>query len=466
MRLIARSVLILVAALSSTLLIAQSTPAAPISARDIATPTAAQPGPNGAIDVNAAVDAYLAQVPSAARARSDAYFEGGYWLLLWDFLYGAVISILLLTTRFSARMRDLAERMTRFKSLQTFIYWLEYLVITTIIVFPLTVYEAFFRERKYGLMNQNFGGWFGDQMKGVLIGAILGGIAVVGIFAFVRRFRRTWWAWATVASVVFIAVIFMIGPVFLLPAFNKFTKLDEPQVKEPILAMASANGIPAHDVWKSDASRQSNRISANVSGFLGTQRITLNDNLLNRCTLPEIEAVMGHEMGHYVMNHATKNLLFMGLQLFLFFIFLRWALAWSLARWGERWGIRDIGDPAVLPLALLIASLFFFALTPVNNSWTRMQEYEADIFGLNASRQPDAEAKVDLMLGEYRKLDPRPLEEIIFFDHPSGRTRITAAMRWKAANLASLQQTPAVTPATVPCVPESTKSTKLAKPPM
>jgi STE24 endopeptidase len=423
MRLIAASVLLLVALLSSTLLFAQSAPAFPASARDIAIPVAAQPGPNETIDVNAAVNAYLAEVPPAARARSDAYFEGGYWLLLWDFLWGAVIYILLLATRLSAWMRNFAERITRFKALQTFIYWLEFLVITTILGFPLSAYEGFFRERKYGLMNQIFGGWFGDQLKGVLIAAILGGIVVTGIFAFVRRFRRTWWAWATAASIVFMAFIFMIGPVFLMPLFNKYTRLEDPRVTGPILQMARANGIPAHDVWESNASKQSNRISANVSGFLGTERITLNDNLLKRCTLPEIETVMGHEMGHYVLNHVIKDLLFLGVE----------------------------------------ALLFFFILTPVNNSWIRMQEYEADMFGLNAARQPDAEAKVDLMLGEYRKLDPGPLEEMIFFDHPSGRTRITAAMRWKAANIASLQQTPPVVLTAMPCAPVINKDSKTRK---
>jgi STE24 endopeptidase len=117
------------------------------------------------------------------------------------------------------------------------------------------------------------------------------------------------------------------------------------------------------------------------------------------------------------------------------FAFLNWALNRSLARWGERWGVRGTGDVAVLPLAVLWLSIFFFVLTPLTNSYSRAEEYEADIFGINASAQPDGEAEVDLLLGDYRKLDPGRLEEIVFFDHPSGRTRITAAMRWKAEHL-------------------------------
>ena len=129
--------------------------------------------------------------------------------------------------------------------------------------------------------------------------------------------------------------------------------------------MARANGIPAHDVWTMDASKQTTRMSANVSGFGQTMRITLNDNLLRRGSLEEIEAVMGHEMGHYVLNHIPKDTIFFTLVLLAMFGFLRWSLDWCLKRWGTKWGIRGVGDPAVLPLVLLLVSIFFFVLTPV-----------------------------------------------------------------------------------------------------
>jgi STE24 endopeptidase len=184
-----------------------------------------------------------------------------------------------------------------------------------------------------------------------------------------------------------------------------------------------------------DASKQTKRVSANVSGFLGTTRITLNDNLLNRSSLPEIEAVMGHEMGHYVMNHVFKMLLFFGVVVFVGFALLRWTIERMLAAYGARWGINGVGDVAVVPLAVFIFSVYFLVLTPILNSYIRTQEAEADMFGLNAARQPDGFAEAALKLGEYRKMEPGPVEEWIFFDHPSGATRIRRAMRWKAANL-------------------------------
>jgi STE24 endopeptidase len=198
--------------------------------------------------------------------------------------------------------------------------------------------------------------------------------------------------------------------------------------------MARANGIPAKDVFQIDASRQTTRMSANVSGFGNTMRITLNDNLLRRGSPEEIQAVMGHEMGHYVLNHVYMGIMFFSIVIVVGFSLLRWGLDACLKRWGEKWQIRNVGDTAVLPLVVLLASIYFFVLTPVSNTFIRTQEHEADIFGLNASRQPDGFAQGAIHLGEYRKMSPGPVEEWIFYDHPSGRQRIYDAMRWKAEN--------------------------------
>lgn len=397
-------------------------------------PAAAQPGPH--FDVQQATDAWLATIPAEKKAKSDAYFEGGYWLQLWDFLLSAAVLLWMLQSRISARIRDWAERVTKSKNLQTLLYFIPFFFLTFVLQFPLTVYEGYFREHKYGLLNQTFGPWFGELMITLMFGLLFGGIAVTGLFAIVRRLGKNWWIWGAVVSIAFQALVVLIYPVVIAPRYNKYKPLADMKIKNSILSMAHANGIPVTDVYEVDASRQSDRVSANVSGLFGSERITLNDNLLRRCTPEEIQAVMGHEMGHYVMNHILKSLLFFGVFFAAGFAFLNWSLEWALARWGERWGIRSMTDVAVLPLAVLLLSIFGLVTTPVTNTWTRTQEYEADIFGLNASRQADGEAAVDLKLGDYRKLDPGPVEEFMFFDHPSGRTRITAAMRWKKENMA------------------------------
>jgi STE24 endopeptidase len=392
-----------------------------------------------AFNVKAATDAYLATVPPDKKASSDAYFEGGYWLQLWDFLFVVVVTILILNTQLSARMRDLANRTSSWRGIRDLIYFVQFLVVFTVVQFPLTVYEGYVREHKYGLATQTFGPWMSDQLKGFAIVAIIGGIAVMGLYRLVRRLGKNWWIWGAVAAVIFQAIIIVVAPVYIAPLFNTFKKLENKQVKDPILSMARANGIPVSEVYEVDASKQSTRVSAYVTGFMGSERIVLNDNLLNRCTPEEVQSVMGHEMGHYVLNHIYKDLIFESILWILCFAFVNAAMLWALRRFGEKWGTTEITDVATLPLAVLMFTVFFFVLTPVTNTWTRTQEYEADIFGLNAARQPDGEALVDLKLGDYRKLDPGPIEEFIFFDHPSGRTRINAAMRWKAENMAVLR---------------------------
>ena len=396
-------------------------------------PPAAQP--SGHFDPDAATEAYMAMIPPAAKARSDAYFEGGYWLILWDFLYASAMMLLLLNLRWSAKMRDLAARITRFRWLQTLLYWGQYVVVTTLLGFPLEFYESYVREHKYGLATQTFGPWLGDEFKAFLVSLVLGAITVVVLFAIVRRLARTWWIWGAAATLVLATIAVAIAPVYITPIFNKVQRLNDPKVTGPILRMAHANGIPANDVYEIDASRQTTRMSANVSGFGNTMRITLNDNLLRRGSPEEIQAVMGHEMGHYVLNHIPKSILFIAIVDVLAFVYLFFGLQWALRRWGDRWQIHDVGDPAVLPLVMLLAGILFFVLTPVLNTQTRVQEKEADMFGLNASRQPDGFAQAAIHLGEYRKMRPGKLEEFIFFDHPSGYNRIHSAMLWKSENL-------------------------------
>jgi STE24 endopeptidase len=391
--------------------------------------------PSSHFDAEAATNAYLAQIPASARAKSDAYFEGGYWLILWDFLYGAVLYLILLKFRVSAAMRNTAERLTRFKPLQTFVYWVEFLLVSTLLAFPLAAYEGFFRERKYGLATQTFGPWMGDQIKFLLVNAILGGLLAMVLFAVVRKFPNSWHIWGAIATILFTMLTVLIAPVYLLPLFNTAKKLENQKITQPVLRLARANGIPAGDVYEIDASKQTTRMSANVSGLGNTMRITMNDNLINRGSPEEIESVMGHEMGHYVLNHIYKDMLFISVVTVVFFAFLKWSLGWSLARWGQSWQVRGVTDVAVVPLVFLVGSLFFFVLTPIQNTQTRTSEYEADMYGLNASRQPDGFAQAAIHLGEYRKMSPGPIEEFVFYDHPSGRKRIYAAMRWKAENL-------------------------------
>ena len=396
-------------------------------------------------DPAAATQAWLDSVPRNQRERSDAYFEGGYWLILWNFLLAAAISLFLLASRFSAQLRDFSERVTKIKNFQIACYAIPYLLFVYALSFPLNLYENFFREHQYGLATQSFAPWFREQLLGLVLTLVGGTLLIVVLYAVFRRATRTWWIWGTIVMIIFSGTLVIIAPVYIEPLFNTYKPLGDPKIRDPILAMARANEIPVKQVFEVDASRQTTRVSANVSGLLGTTRVALNDNLLKQCTLPEIRAVMAHEMGHYVLNHGAKLLTYLGILMLIGFALTRILFDATVKRWGEKWGVRGISDPAGLPLLALILSTLVFIATPFLNTVVRVTEREADAFGINTSREPDGMAKVALKLGTYRKLNPTPLEEFIFFDHPSGRARIRMAMDWKAANLPAGESTAAET---------------------
>jgi STE24 endopeptidase len=391
--------------------------------------------PTPPFDADAATRAYLDRLSPEEKARSDAYFEGGYWLQLWGLLYTLGVSWIFLGTGLSARLRDLAARWGRWKPLQTIVYVVLYLPIATVLFFPLTVYQGFLREHKYGLATQSFGPWFSEQMIGLAVIMVMLSLLLVPLYGVFRKAPRTWWAWGALVGVLFLVFGLLIAPIYVDPLFNTYLPLEDPAIKDPILSMARASSIDADRVYQFDASRQTTRISANVSGFAGTIAIRLNDNLLERCSEAEIKAVMGHEIGHYALNHIYESIVFLGVVLVLGFLFVWWAFDRVIARWGERWRVEGIGDVAGLPLLSALMAIFFFVGTPVLNTYIRVNEAEADLYGLHAAGEPEGFAEVALKLGEYRKLDPGPIEEWIFFNHPSGRARIEMAMRWKAEHL-------------------------------
>ena len=389
-----------------------------------------------AFDPQAATSAYLAKVSGAARDRSDSYFEGGYLLQLADLVYALAIAGLLLWLQISTCIRDWVEDRTHSRSYQVMLYAAIYVPLVTIAAFPLTFYESYLREHAYGLSKQTFTTWladFGIQFALTLLTAVL---LLPVLYAAIRRARESWWLWGAGLAIAFQILVLVIYPVFIAPLFNHYSPLPGGALKTSIVSLARANDVLAKNVWLMDASRQTNRISANVSGFLGTTRIALTDNLLKQGSSDEVLAVMGHEIGHYTMGHTLRLLLLMGLVTIVGFAFVNHAYLAACDVFGGQWQVRKVSDVAGLPLLVALSGIFFFLATPVINSISRTTEFQADMFGLNAVRKPDAFASVMLKLSAYRKLEPGAWEEVIFFSHPSGRTRIETAMRWKKEHIA------------------------------
>jgi|WetSurMetagenome_2_1015567.scaffolds.fasta_scaffold00004_50 STE24 endopeptidase len=382
-------------------------------------------------DADSATKAYLSVLSPDQKEKSDSYFEGGYWISLWQFIIEVFIAFIFLYLGLSKQVIKIAATVKN-KNLSNLVYILLYLFFAFLIAFPYAIYTDYFREHSYGLSNMTFPQWLKEEMISLALTLVFGSLVIMLLFIVMRKIKERWWIWGSGLVIIFVIFSLFISPVFIAPLFNKYTPLEDGPVRQEILSLARANGIPVKNIYQFNASKQSTRISANVSGFGKTIRISLNDNLLNKCTLPEIKSVMAHEMGHYVLNHTYKLLLYFSILIIAGFAIINYIMKKAISRFGARWGIESISDIGSLPLFILLFSCYIFVLTPVFNNISRTTESEADIFGLNAAREPDGFASVSMKLSEYRKIDPGKLEEIIFYDHPSGKARVSMAMRWKA----------------------------------
>ncbi len=400
-----------------------------------------------AFDVDRATAAWLATLSPEQRSLSDAYFEGGYWLRLWSTLYGLAVLAALLWSGFSRRVRDLTERTSASPLISAALYGAIIVIAISLLSLPFAVYSGYFREHQYGLSNLTLGGWLGERLIGLALNVMLGSIVTSLLYLGLRRTGSRWWIWATGGAFALSFFLTMITPVFFAPLFNDYKPLPDGAAREAILSLARANEIPARNIEWFDASRQTTRVSANVSGMFGVTRLSLNDNLLNKTSLPEIKAVLGHEMGHYVLNHVITQTIYFGLLYGIAFAVVHVGLDRALARWGSRLGLRGRADPAALPLLFGVFAIVWFMLTPLSNTISRTIEAEADAFGLNAAREPQGFASSAIRLSAYRKLTPGPIEEFVFYDHPSGYDRVRRSMIWLKEN-AENPEDPAKLPAT------------------
>lgn len=385
-------------------------------------------------DPDEATRQWLATMGPEATARSNHYFEGTYWIAIVGPLITIAVAMGMMVLGLANGVRTWLEKTVRLYIFVTAGMALFYLVVSSVFAFPFDYWTGFVREHAYGLSTQDFGHWFSEYLLEGAITLVIGSIAITGLYLIIAATKRSWWIWGTAATTAGLAVLIMLAPVFIAPRFNTYTPMADGPLKQSVLHIAQANGVPTDNVYQFDVSRQSHRVTANVSGFAGTTRISLSDTLVQRESPAGVRAVLGHEIGHYVLNH---NISFLVMNAFM--IVTLFALANALFGWlskGGRWGVRSIWDPGGMPLFFAILTFLMLLATPIQNNITRFHEHQADMFGLNAAREPDGFAESALLLSEYRKMEPSPLEEFFFYDHPSGYERIHMSMVWKAHHMA------------------------------
>jgi STE24 endopeptidase len=303
-----------------------------------------------------------------------------------------------------------------------------------LLTFPLDVVAGFLLPRRAGLLTQDFGSWLGDRAKGLLIGGVLGLGALEIIYGLLRWSPHRWWLWAGGVLAAGLVLLAAAVPRWLIPLFYKLTPLDDPLLRERILALAARMGVQAAAVVVADFSRKGRTANAAVVGLGRTRRILVSDTLLREFPADEVDVVLAHELGHHARRHVPQGLV---IQSFLILGTL-WAADRILRASAAGLGLTGPADPAGLPVLALILSALGLLTTPLVAAWSRRLEREADRVALEVSGAPDAFVAAMERLGQLNLAERRPgrLRELLFATHPSIESRIDAG-RAAAGRLAT-----------------------------
>lgn len=357
---------------------------------------------------------------SLARKEYTLYFVAAAW--------GILVLLALLQTGVAARLRDVAESASAKRSIQALIFVPALMILLAVLHLPISIYGHRL-SLQYQLSIQGWGSWLWDWTKGELLSLGLGYIAALLLVSVIRRKPRTWWLYFWYAMVPLSLFLFFISPWFLDPMFNRFTPLGDkhPELVEAIGKLTQRAGvpIPAERMFLMEASAKTNTINAYVTGVGASKRVVVWDTTIQKTNPDEVLAVVGHELGHYVLGHTWKGFLFFtgGLLVGLYVAYR--ALQWVLARWGKAWGVRGQEDWAALAVLLLIFHVLEFVGTPLGNGFSRMQEHAADVYGLEVTHgilpnSQEVAAQSFQKLGDIDLADPNPSKFITFwlYSHP------------------------------------------------
>ncbi len=378
-------------------------------------------------DVQAATDNYINALGPEALAKAAAYTSGSHWTMLWGFLISTAVAWLVIKLQVLDKIEGkLSHRSLWFRS---FAISAAYLVLSSLLVLPWTLYADWWREVAYGKTNQPLSDFLSQGFVMLIISSLFGGLFLSGIYFCIRRLGTYWWAWSGGVAAVAVTSMMLIGPIWIEPLFNKYTPLPQGEVREALEVLAKQANIQPDRIFVYDGSRQSNRFTANVSGLGSSARIAISDVALTSASLDEVKAVTGHEIGHYVSDHIW-NLIGTAVLMSMIFFYLSNAMFMKVANlMGAK---ASIAEPRGVAVLLVCISFLSLLAQPVTNYVIRKGETEADQYSYKAVNLPDAMASALVKTAEYRDPRPHPLQELIFYTHPSVEKRVKAAMEWKA----------------------------------
>lgn len=388
-------------------------------------------------DPATATAAYIDGLGPAALAKAAAYTTGSEWLLLWNVVVAAVVTFAFVRFRILDRLSAKLER--RGWVLRTFLVCAAFLLLSALLTLPWDLYTGFFRETAYGRTSQPLGDYLGQSAISLVIGTLFGALFFLGIYALIRRAGRGWWIWSGGLAAGAIFGILLLSPIVIEPLFNDYKPLPAGAVRDALEVQAKEAGIEPDRIFVFDGSRQSNNFTANVSGLGHSARIAISDVALKGASLDEVQAVTGHEIGHYVLGQVWWLVaVFSLLAVLLFFLADR-----LFPRFARAFGSdATIAEARGFPVLMFIVSLFGLLAQPVQNWVVRKGEAEADLYSVQTVNLPDAMASALVKTAEYRNPRPNAVEEFLFYSHPSVERRVRAAMEWKAAHPAGKPPAP------------------------
>ncbi len=359
-------------------------------------------------DPQRATELYLARFSPQARKRADAYFAGTAWLRFVELVYVLAVAGILMWSRLSQKMRNLAARVPRPRIWQTPVYAAEYAALTAAAGLPLVWYEGLMRERIYGYAWPPLSAWLAHIGTGYAVKLT---IAVAGLTLFYAAVRKTRerFAPAVVAGTV-VAVVFTAAAATVLPHLS-----------------APAKTVSAYDLQHPTAN-----IADELWGGFADARIPAAEIGI---ASDKTTIAAAHAAGHRALHHTSARLALFGLNFAWLFALACFSFGRLTRCCGDKWRVHGLGDPAGVPMLAALISLYAFLALPLTNAISRGLETRAEYYALDTTRQPDAIARDALRPDRHCAADPTLLEKIWFCDHPSGRDRIAVAMRWKAAHL-------------------------------
>jgi Zn-dependent protease with chaperone function len=332
-------------------------------------------------------------------------------------LWGIVSLFLILQLGIAARLRNVAVNLSKNRWAQCFIFFLEFLILSTLLSLPIDLY-AQHEERVYGLSVQSWGSWFGDLAKSFALTYIFGGLLLMLLFWLIRKFPRRWWipAWAVASALVLLLVY--IAPTVLDPIFNKFEPLSDSNPAlvsqlEQVVARGRGIHIPPDRMFLMKASDKVTTLNAYVTGFGSSKRVVVWDTSIAKCTPDQILFIFGHEMGHYVLGHIVSGMLVAVGFIFVAFLIGFYISRYLLAQKSKQWRIPTQDNWAALYVFILVLSILSFFLEPIENAYSRAHEHAADVYGqevihgIVANPQQAAQSAFQV-LGENSFDDPKP----------------------------------------------------------